>query len=262
MQIHLLASGSDGNSALVVSGNTAIMIDAGLGPRQLAQRLRKLDMDVSDIRACFLTHEHSDHIGGMRRKSFPHIPLFANAETAQAAQWELPEAQAQEWQIQPLGCVCQVEGLAIESISVSHDAASSVAYRISDGQQTLLYATDLGVPSEPLKAAIAEADYVVIESNHDELLLQTGPYPYYLKRRVAGKQGHLSNNQAASLLVASLSARTQWLALAHLSRTNNRPHVALKTVSDALVTRLGLHPDLRIVAAPSLASAAPPLSSD
>ena len=261
MQVHVLASGSDGNSTVVTEGNTAILIDAGLGPRQLKTRLAPLGIALADVEACFLTHEHTDHISGMRRHSYPKVQLIGNLPTLTEV-CEVPFIGTRyPCCEQRIGATITVGSLSVTSFSVSHDSAASVGYIVRSPSAQLVYATDLGVASSELHAALTEADYVVLEANHDMDMLRTGPYPYNLKRRVAGRKGHLANDQTAALLVSCLSERTKWLALAHLSRTNNTPKIALQTIEQSLIGRLGLHPDLRVQAAPSAISGLPPVSS-
>jgi phosphoribosyl 1,2-cyclic phosphodiesterase len=257
MIVHILASGSDGNAALVLSDDTALLFDAGLGPRQLKQRMKPLGLDLSDITACFLTHEHNDHLAGLRRLSFPNIPVFANLATRNAALAQNPDLRRYHWEEHETSTSCQVGAFTVQSFPTSHDAARSVGFMVRDEEECLALATDLGTCSEPLAEAIAEADYLVLESNHDEDMLHHGPYPYHLKRRVASRVGHLSNRQTAELLHDTLTAKTRWLALAHLSRTNNEPSIALSTIYSALerLNRIkGLNPNFKLKAAPSLAS--------
>ena len=253
MEVHFLGSGSDGNATLIVSRDTAILFDAGLGPRQLKQRLQRIGMTTSDIQACFLTHEHIDHVAGLKRISFPTPLLFANAPTWQATSWQHPETRRHAWQEMPPGSVCNIGDLYIESFATSHDAAFSVGYLVYQGKETLVYATDLGEVSSELYQAVAAADYLVLESNHDRQMLQNGPYPWYLKQRVASAYGHLSNAQTAELLASRLTPRTRWVVLAHLSRTNNTPQIALETVG-AAIAGLSLHRDFYLCAAPALAT--------
>ncbi|MCL2497831.1 MAG: MBL fold metallo-hydrolase [Symbiobacteriaceae bacterium] len=235
-------------------GDTAILIDAGLGPRQLQHRLRRIGLKLADLQACFLTHEHNDHVVGLNRLSFPKIPIFTNHLTRCAVEGLYPATGKLCWEELPLGGAVQLGSLLVESFATSHDACSSVGYRLYSAEESFLFATDLGSPSAELVQAISAADAIVLEANHDVDMLRTGPYPPMLKRRVAGPRGHLSNTQTAELLQHYLTERTRCLVLAHLSRTNNIPCLALETVAAALVKRLGLHPGLQLAVAPSLAS--------
>jgi len=254
MRVHLLGSGSDGNSTLIISGDTAILIDAGLGSRQLKQRLNSVGLSLRDITACLITHEHIDHVRGLQTKNFPDVPIFTAPPTCQAIAWQYRDTQRFTWVAQPVGVACQIGDFTIENFATSHDAISSVGYIIHAEHSTLLYATDLGVSDDDLSQAITLADYVIVESNHDVEMLRSGPYPWHLKQRVASSKGHLSNYQTANLLASSLNGRTRWVALAHLSRTNNLPPLALQTVSESLTNLQDLHPRLSLHAAPALAS--------
>ena len=262
MQIHLLASGSDGNATLVISGKTAILIDAGIGPIQLKRRLALLDLDVSDLQALFITHEHYDHISGLAKKSFPKIPIFANRSTSSNAQFVLPKDIPHEWHEQQVGEMITIGDLTLTSFATSHDSALSVGFQVTDKREKLLFATDLGVTDTIIETEMRTADYIVLEANHDLTMLREGPYPLYLKRRVASQQGHLSNEQAADILATNINEHTRWIGLAHLSRTNNFPSLALRALERALNrVQDSLHPSLAIDVGVPLASGLPPVSS-
>jgi phosphoribosyl 1,2-cyclic phosphodiesterase len=236
MEIFPLASGSTGNACLVRENHTAILIDAGIGPRLLNQRMRPHGVCLADLQACFFTHEHSDHVRALSTVTFPKtLTMISNRETWSAIHRQIPLAGAYPFQNLDIGEMMTIGDLAIQSLPVSHDGVSPVGYLIHSKQgECLLYATDMGVPAPWLPQAIAMADYVVLESNHDVQMLQHGPYPWYLKQRVASNQGHLSNVQAGSLLAEYLTPKTKQLYLAHLSKTNNTPTIALETVCNCL----------------------------
>jgi phosphoribosyl 1,2-cyclic phosphodiesterase len=255
MKVHILGSGSDGNATLVIDGDTVLLFDIGVGPRVLKQLLGRVDIKKEDISACFITHEHSDHISGLKNCSFPDLPVYASAATAYAAQSLYPVITKYSWRAQKIGTSVQVGSFSVQSFSTSHDSAASVAYMVeSESGKRLLYCTDLGIGSPELQQAISVADYIILESNHCPDMLQTGPYPRFLKKRVHSKRGHLSNQQTAEILKNSLSKRTSWITLAHLSRTNNLPKLALETTSLALQGCLLLNPSLRLLTAPALAT--------
>lgn len=236
MEIFPLASGSTGNACLVRENHSVILIDAGIGPRLLSQRMRNYGVGLADLQACFFTHEHSDHIRALSTVTFPKtLNMYSNHETWSAIQKQIPLAEAYPFQNIDVGDMVTVGDLAIQSLPVSHDGVSPVGYMIHSRQgECLLYATDMGIPAPWLPQAITMADYVVLESNHDLQMLQYGPYPWYLKQRVASNLGHLSNVQTGSLLAEYLTPRTKQLVLAHLSTTNNTPQIALETVCTCL----------------------------
>jgi len=254
MEIHILASGSDGNSTLVKSGNSCILIDAGFGPRNLRQRLTRIGISATELQACFLTHEHRDHVIGLGFRGYPQIPIYANTLTRDACVEQYPNTERCNWQEIAVGGSARVGAFRVSSFAISHDAVCSVGYSITAQGQTMVYATDLGQSNRELIEAIGSADVVVLESNHDAEMLSSGPYPRFLKHRVRSRRGHLSNSQTAETLSSALTQRTRLVILAHLSRTNNRPCIALKTVSAKLEQRLGLHENLRLQTAPPLAS--------
>lgn len=235
MQLYILASGSTGNSMVVASDKTAILVDAGLGPRQLSSRLKQTPVHPSRFTACLITHEHSDHTRGLATTvARMDIPVVCNCATWSAISTAAPS----------LSCIPHVElatrsntvigDIEVQSFAISHDAAEPVGYRFRHGGHELVIATDLGVVTPEVLAALRDADEVVLEANHDLEMLKVGPYPYFLKRRVAGEHGHLSNTDAAKALGASLTSRTKRIHLAHLSQENNYPALAYETVRDHL----------------------------
>ncbi len=251
MIFYPLASGSTGNACLIVENTTAILIDAGIGPRIMAKRMQPFGIGLADLSACFLTHEHSDHIHALSTVTFPKtLPLVSNTATWQAVCRQIPLAEQHPFRQLATQDLISIGDLTLQSLPTSHDGVESVGYLVyGKNGDCLLFVTDLGVPSAWLPQAIKMADHVVLEANHDLEMLKSGPYPWYLKQRVAGKQGHLSNLQTAEILAENLTSRTQDLVLAHLSRTNNRPELAVRTVREMLIRSDANLQQLRIVAA-------------
>ncbi|NLN82917.1 MAG: MBL fold metallo-hydrolase [Firmicutes bacterium] len=238
MKILPLASGSTGNALLVQENDTSILIDAGIGPRILKQRLASSGVALNDIRACLLTHEHSDHTQALARVTFPKsIKMVANAETWLAVEQQLDTSVYDFYEL-PVGNLINLGDLSVQSLPISHDGVNPVAYLVhAKSGKSFLYATDFGIMPKWFPHALKLADYVFIEANHDRQMLITGPYPSHLKRRVASPYGHLSNDQTAQILSKYLTPKTKKIYLGHLSQTNNTPQLALRTVSTALLNQ-------------------------
>ncbi|MDQ3410997.1 MAG: MBL fold metallo-hydrolase [Chloroflexota bacterium] len=229
--VRSLGSGSSGNAIVVDAGAAAIMVDCGVNPRALGQGLRAMGRRLTDLSAVLLTHEHTDHVRSLSHVVANNVPIVATRGTARATM--LPLAA---WKpIRNLAPVT-IDGIEVTSLSVSHDAAEPCGYHLRHQGSAVTILTDLGVGHESLHSYLAGSDLIVLEANHDVAMLQGGPYPAHLKRRVSSRQGHLSNADCGATLTDALPrdgrARTIWLA--HLSTTNNRPGLAEAAVSTAL----------------------------
>ncbi len=232
MRICLLASGSNGNACLLEVGERRVLVDVGLGPRILARRLALLRLGVPDITDVLLTHEHIDHVRGLAAltKKQPDLRVYATAGTREGL---LPELRRHVHRVRA-GEPFRMGPLEARPIPVSHDANEPVGYRVETPDGALGYATDLGFFDHATVEALAGCETLVLESNHCPNRLARGPYPEYLKRRVAGPEGHLSNPQARSLVEALLHPGLRYLALAHLSGVNNTPRAVVESLADLL----------------------------
>lgn len=230
-----LFSGSSGNSYYIGSEQSGILIDAGRTAKQMDAMLENCKIKAESIRAIFVTHEHSDHIKGLRVfASRHHLPVFASEGTL--SELEVHNCLSDKYEANVIGnCGMECAGLYIKPFHTSHDCAESVGYRIhTHDDRTAVVSTDLGFISDEVKQELAGADLIVLESNHDVGMLQNGPYPYPLKRRILSKLGHLSNHDCASELCELASKGTARFVLAHLSSENNTPELAYQTSLCAL----------------------------
>ncbi len=231
MQVTSLGSGSSGNALLIQTVEATILIDCGVGVRRLSASLGALGLGLAEIDAVVVSHEHGDHVRELPRFVATGKPVISTRGTSLAAR-----VPAQAW----AECVAtrpiRFKNLEIVAIPVTHDAAEPCGFlvRTSAGSVTVL--TDLGSTSGAAAEAIGESHLVVVEANHDETMLRRGPYPLHLQRRILSKAGHLSNTDCGELLATALRGSrnlpTVWLA--HLSETNNRPHVARQSVARRL----------------------------
>lgn len=238
MRVISLGSGSSGNALLVEAGpqgRTRLLVDAGFGGRDLADRLRRVGVTPAQISGILLTHEHSDHILGIPflQKRYS-VPLIANDLTLVAAEAVLAEKLSLTT-ILPIGTSRRIGDIEVRSFAVSHDAIAPCGYLLSAGGCRVCVAIDSGEVTDTMLDAIAQADLLVLESNHDRERLLRGPYPYHLKQRILSATGHLSNMQAAEAVLRTWrSDGVRWLWLSHLSRTNNTPRLALETMRSSI----------------------------
>jgi len=243
MRFALAASGSRGNATIIQAGNTTIMVDCGLTLKDCEYRLQRLGLAFEDIDALLITHEHSDHIAGAARLAgrCGFLP-WASAGTRDAGRRKrLPDAT----QVFDSHAAFAIGDIEVTPVIVPHDAAEPTQFVFSDGDKRIAVVTDLGHSTPYLEQILGGVNGLVLESNHDEHMLASGPYPARLKRRVAGEYGHLSNEQAAGLLSRIDTSRLQRLALAHLSEQNNTPQLA----REGAVQALGCEPDWVAIAA-------------
>lgn len=234
MRVCIFASSSDGNCLLVTQGKTNILIDAGISARRIVSALAQAQLTIGDIGGVLITHEHSDHIMGLKTLTKKHnLPIYAPHTVANRLVGMLPEL-GEEMNIIPVGEEFSLGALTLRAFHTSHDTDESVGYRVEGGGSAFAVATDTGCVTEEIFAALRGADTVLIEANHDERMLMDGPYPVFLKRRILADTGHLSNAHCGELARALAECGTRRVVLGHLSRTNNTPKLALDTVGAAL----------------------------
>lgn len=243
MEFYTLASSSAGNAALVCHNDTHLLIDAGISCRRIMQSLAALSLTLDDLDGILITHEHIDHVRALGTLQKKHaVPLYASFGTAAALDYPAPYLHAFA-----ADEAFAIKDLQIRSFRTSHDAKESVGYRIESDAGSLAVLTDTGFVTDEAHDAALGADMLLLESNHDVVMLKNGGYPYYLKQRILSEYGHLSNDAAAEFAIECVRAGTSDILLAHLSDENNSPELAEYTVGRALQSS-GL--SVRLAAAP------------
>lgn len=234
IEAYSLYSGSSGNAYLIQSGSTAILVDAGRSSAALCRAIKAVGCEPEDISAVLITHEHSDHVSALRVFNKKYHTRIIGATPVLIAVCE-NEDMCDCARALPNCKEFLIGDIAVSACSTSHDSSASVCYRFctKDGD-SLAIATDMGVVTEECGTFLQGADVAVIESNHDPRMLSCGPYPPYLKSRIASRYGHLSNEQCGELAVSMAKSGTKAFILAHLSRENNTPKLALETVCASL----------------------------
>lgn len=232
MRMCSIASGSSGNCIYVGSTATHLLIDAGISCKRIEEGLKELELCGRDVDGIFVTHEHSDHIAGLSVLAKKYqIPIYASEGTIACLQrdgkYKMDEelfhtVRADEKMI--------LKDLVINPLTISHDAAQPLAYRIAYGTTRVAVCTDLGYFNDYTVESLRGTNALLLEANHDVNMLQVGRYPYYLKQRILGKKGHLSNENSGRLLSMIAHDGLQTILLGHLSQDNNLPELAYEAV--------------------------------
>lgn len=231
-----LFSGSSGNCTYIGSAKSGVLIDAGVSCRSILTALKDREIERESVKALFITHEHIDHIKGVRvLLKNTDIRLFATVDTINylADKNELPVGA--KVNAIDMNTTVTVDDIEVQPFLTSHDSISSCGYTLAlpDGR-TAAVATDLGYVSEDVQRALTGVDLVLLESNYDSSMLNCSPYPYYLKRRIASDLGHLSNESCAREALRLVKSGTTRLILGHLSKENNMPILAYETIKSEL----------------------------
>ena len=236
MRIAVFASGSGGNCLLLQSEGTNILLDAGISARRLSAKLDAVSLSPREIDGVLITHEHSDHISGLKTwLGKTDFSVYAPPIVATSVAAAVPGIAGRLIRVEP-GVSFRIGDLSVLPFSTPHDTPQSVGYRI-EGNGVFALATDMGHITDEVTAGLRGADAVLIEANHDEEMLRTGPYPVFLKRRILSARGHLSNKDCAALAVSLADSGTRTIVLGHLSAQNNLPSLAEKAVREALGER-------------------------
>jgi phosphoribosyl 1,2-cyclic phosphodiesterase len=236
-----LGSGSSGNALLVRTTDAVVLVDCGVGVRRITRALGANNTVTPRIDAVLISHEHIDHVRELPRFVATDTPVLSTKGTAFAAR--IP---TRSWEEMRPSLPTSIAGVEVVAIPVSHDASEPCGFLIRSASGSITVLTDLGCASPVAAEAIAESHLIVLEANHDEALLRRGPYPVHLQRRILSDSGHLSNDACAALLASALrgSTRLPTVWLAHLSETNNRPHLATQAVRRRLA-QAGLRLDVQ-----------------
>jgi len=231
-----LASGSKGNCTFLGTKQTKILIDAGISGRAIKNRLAEIDIDISEIDAILITHDHHDHIQGLKVLAYRHgIPVFANTETAKGIVHAFSECP--KFKIFTTGETFEFGDLEIHPFSILHDTLDPVAFTIRVDSLKLGFCTDLGFVTPSVRHRLQECDHLVLEANHQPSMVHACARPDVYKNRVLGRQGHLSNIDCGQLLADVWHHDLQHVYLAHLSSECNHPDTALGVVNQILEER-------------------------
>lgn len=243
MRLIPLASGSSGNCIYVGTDTTHLLVDVGISAKKVESSVNEIGLDIRDIDGILITHEHSDHIGGLSVLSRKYeIPVYTTAKTKDAIVSSIRKSRSGD--IDP-DIICEIypedkltiKDMVVNPMRISHDAADPVAYRFKHGDKRAAVVTDLGNFNEYTVESLKGINALLLEANHDINMLQVGPYPYYLKQRILSDRGHLSNERAGALLHEILHDNLEAVVLGHLSKENNIPELAYESVRVELTMR-------------------------
>ena len=227
-----LASGSKGNATYISDGQTSILIDAGLSGIEIQRRLTSRDLSPEDLDAIIVTHEHSDHTRGVGILSRRYkLPVYINPKTHGACSGL---GKLYETRLFECGTTFQVNNMTVHPFAVSHDAEDPAGFTIGQNGVTIGIATDLGIATAMVRQHLKRCSLLILEANHDPIMLETGPYPWPLKQRIRGRTGHLSNPDSKTLLEELQHDNLQHVILGHLSEINNTAQKAFEEVSRAI----------------------------
>ena len=241
--VHTRASGSSGNAALLSCGGVHLLIDAGISCRRITTALKTLGLAPEALSAILITHTHTDHIAGLEvllKKS--DCPVLATPRTCRELRYRLPVSAGRFTELEGSA---EIGETVITPVPTSHDAPGSCGWRLDTESGSVGFLTDTGYVTDEALDLLPGVDMAILEFNHDVEALCSGPYPYYLKQRILGLQGHLCNEDAAQFAVTLAENGASDIVLAHLSRDNNTPTMALNAAATAL-DGAGLAPELSV----------------
>lgn len=238
-----LGSGSSGNSYFLFTEQYGILIDAGIGVRTLKKKFQTAGLSLTQIKAVLVTHDHADHIKAVGPLANDyHLPVYATEQVHLGMERNYcmtTKLKPEHTKLLQKEETFTLGDFDITAFGVPHDSSDNVGYSIQCGDTNFCLITDAGHVNESIGAYISRANYLVLESNHDENMLMMGPYPAYLKGRISGGNGHLSNKNAAQALAENMTEKLRHVWLCHLSEENNHPELARKTV-DAHLRSFGI----------------------
>ena len=243
-RISILASGSSGNSTLLETGRTTLLVDAGFGRKEMVRRFEALGRARPEhVDAILLTHEHTDHCNGLAQLARDwDCPAYLTEPTHREIKKMFAgmptKAPGRVEYVRP-GIKFEIGDIEVAPFSIPHDAADPVGFAFRAGRAKVAIVTDLGYLPELVKHHLRDADFLILESNHDLDMLKVGPYPWVVKQRVLSRTGHLSNHAVSEFLAdpEGFDSHARYLVLAHISQENNNPHTATITAQEALDRR-------------------------
>lgn len=242
-RVSILASGSSGNCTLLETGRTRLLVDAGLGKKEMLRRLAALGLAFDSLDGILISHEHSDHSGGMAQLARHwRAPVFLTEPTLHEVRLNLSETAARKLErIEHVraGQRFTIGDIEVNAFAIPHDAVEPVGFTFRSNGCKVALVTDLGYLPELVKYHLRDSDCLILESNHDLDMLKVGPYPWYIKQRVMSRTGHLSNHALSEFLADAdgFDGRARYLVLAHLSEQNNNPDLAQLSAEEALRRR-------------------------
>jgi len=238
-----LFSGSSGNCIFISSGDTSVLVDAGVSGKRIEEALEQIGESIKSISAIIVTHEHNDHICGAGILARRHrIPIYANSMTWDAMRPFLGKLRPEHIRVTEVGKPFTVGDIEIVAFPIPHDAACPVGYNFFIDGKKITVATDIGHVNDGLIRWLEESHMILLESNHDLQMLITGKYPWHLKKRIMGDYGHLCNDHTGKVVAHLAQKGTKYFLLGHLSKENNYPELAYQTVCNALMEKK-IYPD-------------------
>lgn len=246
MEIHTLASGSSGNCLLASAGGAHVLIDAGISCRRVTTALAALGVRPEELAGVLITHEHTDHVSGLATLTKKYaLPVYTSPGTARRLCYRIAALEDLVRPVAP-GDSLNIGPFGVETFPTSHDAAQPMGFALTHGGRKAAVVTDLGYVTDEVRSGVQGAHLLVCEANHDVDWLESGSYPYYLKARILGNKGHLSNEAGAALACWCVEAGAATVLLAHLSAENNTPARALQVAQD-MFRRAGIDPERDVV---------------
>ena len=231
-----LFSGSTGNSLLIESDNAKILIDAGESAKKIVSALSLVDTDISEIDAILVTHEHSDHVKSLGTISKKYnIPIYANQETWNAMPEQKQKILDTNQKIFEVNSEFEIKDLSFKPFHIPHDAANPCGFNVFCKDKKISIATDLGHVTPEIMANLEKSSFILLESNYDPDILKYSRYPFSLKQRISGPLGHLSNDTSGKIISSLIKTGLNSVMLGHLSKENNFPELAYKTVVEEII---------------------------
>lgn len=242
-----LFSGSTGNSLLVETDNTKILVDAGESAKKIVTALSLISVDISDIDAILVTHEHSDHIKSLGTISKKYnIPVYANENTWNAMPEQKQKVLEENQKVFAVNQQFEIKDLSFKPFNIPHDAADPCGFNIFYKYNKISVATDLGHITPEIMNNLEKSSFILLESNYDPDILKYSRYPFSLKQRIAGPNGHLSNNNSGKIISKLIKTGLTSVMLGHLSKENNFPELAYKTVVEEIIANQYDESDIKI----------------